>query len=251
MYIHEIDVHNTKAANQVVPFIVDIFNPNSLLDVGCGIGTWMQVFKQNGVKKIKGIDGNYVNRSHLFSHIEEDEFQALDLSRPLDIGEKFDLAICLEVAEHLPPSSASDFIGSITKHSDIVIFGAAIPGQWGQNHLNEQWTAYWIGLFNDRGYKPYDLLRPLIWDNKNVEWWYKQNILVFSKTTLQIPVNPISYQCVIHPEHFIQKSLFIDEQSKELALLKSELLLWEESNRGVRKHWVSFYKSVIKKFSAK
>ena len=249
MYIHETDVHNTKAAKEVVPIILNIFNPNAVLDVGCGIGTWLQVFKQKGVKKIKGIDGNYVNREHLFSHIDEQEFQALDLSSPFDINERFDLAICLEVAEHLPFSSANDFVESLSKHSDIIIFGAAVPGQWGQNHLNEQWTEFWIELFNNRGYKPYDLLRSLIWDNKNVEWWYKQNILVFSKTTLQLPINSISYQSVIHPEHFEQKIVFIEEQNKELATLKSELLLWEESNRGVKKHWVSFYKSIIKKFT--
>lgn len=250
MYIHETSVHNTKAAENVVPLIKELFHPSSVLDVGCGIGTWLKIFKKNGIENILGIDTQYVNKAKLFANIAKEEFLILDLSKPFDLNLKFDLIICLEVAEHLTASCADSFVDSLIKHADTIIFSAAVPGQWGQNHLNEQWIEYWIALFNDKGYKCYDLIRPLIWNNKNVEWWYKQNMIIFSKKTLQLKTKIIEYQSIIHPQHFIQKIHFIDKQLKELANAKSELRNWEESNQGVRKHWRSFCKSLLKKFSS-
>ncbi|TDQ19383.1 methyltransferase family protein [Algoriphagus boseongensis] len=248
MYIHETVVHNTRAAEQVVPEIFKYVKPTSVLDVGCGIGTWLQVVKKYGVEKIKGVDGDYVNREQLFENVLPQEFVAYDLTRPFDLQEQFDLVICLEVAEHLPPESAEDFINSLCRHSDMIIFGAAIPGQGGQNHLNEQWSEYWIKLFADNGYVVYDVIRPIIWENQSVEWWYRQNMFLFTKKTFIHNQNLPAYASVIHPEHFKQKLQYIYKQSELLQKLKNELEKWETGKMGVRKHWSTFISSIISKF---
>ena len=251
MYIHEITVHNTNAAEQTVPFIIQKFQPKSLLDVGCGIGTWLKVFKENGVVNIKGIDGNYVNREQLFNNIDEKEFQSFDLSKPFNLNERFDLLICLEVAEHLPLDSAEEFIDSLIIHADTIIFGAAVPGQWGQNHLNEQWTEYWISLFNKKGYHVYDGIRPHIWNNDKVEWWYKQNMLVFSKHPVEKNTHSPLYQSIIHPYHFDQKLKYIHQQNEVLAALKLEFYQWQQTKQGVRHHWACFLKALLNKIYKK
>lgn len=89
----------------------------------------------------------------------------------------------LEVAEHLTPARADSFVEDLTRLSDVILFSAAIPGQHGLNHVNEQWQFYWAEKFLQRDYIAVDCIRPKIWSNNSVEWWYCQNILVYVKRT--------------------------------------------------------------------
>jgi len=180
-YIHSEEVHNTSAAEIVVPLIMKTLHPVSVLDVGCGIGTWLSVFKKNNVRVIKGIDGDYIDKNLLAKYMDEQDFVPVDLSSSFNLNRKFDLVVSLEVAEHLPESSANVFVESLTRHGENILFSAAIPFQDGQNHLNEQWQSYWVEKFESRGYEVYDWLRPLIWQNEGIEMWYRQNVLFFSK----------------------------------------------------------------------
>jgi len=164
------------SAGEIVPFLCDLFNPRSVVDVGCGTGLWLSEFRRRG-KNVFGIDGDYVNRELL--RIPPDDFLAHDLTRPLPINRQFDLVLCLEVAEHLPPASAFDLVRSLVGLGNIIVFSAAIPGQGGIQHLNEQWPAYWVDLFAKCGCEWKDLIRPTIWLNERILWYYRQNMLVF------------------------------------------------------------------------
>jgi hypothetical protein len=104
-----------------------------------------------------------------------------DLKHSFEINEKFDLAMSLEVAEHLPKESAEKFIKELTLLSDVVLFSAAIPGQGGTHHINEQYPEYWAEIFKQQKYIPVDCIRPNIWNENGVEFWYKQNLLLFIK----------------------------------------------------------------------
>jgi hypothetical protein len=90
----------------------------------------------------------------------------------VELDRKYDLAICLEVAEHLPVSSAGTLVDSITRASDLILFSAAIPLQTGTHHINEQWQDYWAALFDQRGFVASDIVRPAIWGRPDVRWWY-------------------------------------------------------------------------------
>lgn len=199
-YIHDEILHNSEAARQVLPILFEIYQPKSMLDVGCGLGNWIQVAKSLGVPKITGIDGSYVNR--LLLKITEDEFVEKDLKDKFNLNQKFDLAICLEVAEHLPAESAAGLIESLTLHADVIIFSAALPGQGGQNHINEQWPDYWQKLFTKNGFEMIDFFRPKIWNNQKIERWYKQNMFL-----------------VVKKEHFLDKGM----DKLALSLIHPEL----------------------------
>lgn len=178
-YVHTELIHNTNAAKEVIPLIMERFQPRSVVDIGCGTGTWLAVFQENNVDEFIGVDGDYVDRKLL--HIPEDRFVCADLSQPFTYPRRFDLAVSLEVAEHIPEASAEAFVESLVNLSDVILFSAAVPGQGGQHHINEQWYDYWQRKFRRHGYQFHDDLRPLIWWNRNVEWWYRQNVFLVVK----------------------------------------------------------------------
>lgn len=172
------DVGSMRSARKIVPILCDWYSPASVLDVGCGTGTWLSVFKELGVKTVLGIDGPYFDSSMLL--ISPEEFQVHDLTRPLDLGRRFDLTVCLEVAEHLPESAAKTLVQSVTRASARVVFSAAIPGQGGIHHVNEHWQSYWVDLFRAHAYSADVAIRRLVWDDPEVEDFYAQNIMVLS-----------------------------------------------------------------------
>lgn len=179
-YEHTQRVHNFKAAKVIVPVLTKWFNPKSVIDVGCGIGTWLSVFKEYGVNEILGVDGDYVNREQLTIH--EANFSPKNLEQPLQLDHTYDLVISLEVAEHLSEAAAQIFVDSLSNLGNTILFSAAITAQGGQNHINEQPPKYWIQKFEEKGYQLFDVLRPMFWENLNVDWWYKQNMMLFTKS---------------------------------------------------------------------
>ena len=178
-FFDDLSPGSRTSAAALIPLVQTLTRPASVLDVGCGVGTWLAEWEVQGVTDIFGVDGEYVAESAL--QIAPEKFQAKDLRNPFSLGRRFDLVECLEVAEHLDDSYADGFIESLVSHGDTILFSAAIPGQTGNHHVNEQWPSYWIPKFAKLGYRGFDVIRPRIWANREIEVWYRQNVLIFSK----------------------------------------------------------------------
>jgi SAM-dependent methyltransferase len=176
-FYETLDAEVSRSAATVVPIVVDLMPPASVLDVGCGRGTWLSVFGRLGVADLVGVDGSHVAPGDL--EIPPASVLAHDLTRPLRLGRRFDLVVSLEVAEHLDASAASEFVGSLVAHGAAVLFSAAVPGQGGAGHVNEQWPSYWAERFAEHGYVPVDAVRPKIWTDSRVAYWYAQNMLLY------------------------------------------------------------------------
>lgn len=166
-----------KSAELILSMIREVIPFESVLDLGCGDGTWLDISNRLGSSSNKGIDGPWTNLDQLKIPREDVEIRYLDSE--IDLGRRFDLAICLEVAEHLPAQSSETIVRNLVRHSDVVLFGAAIPFQGGFRHLNERWQSYWAERFSSHGYGFFDAVRPQIWDRPDVHYWYKQNILLY------------------------------------------------------------------------
>jgi SAM-dependent methyltransferase len=173
-YTTQVTGHSAKA---VTSALFGRLRPASVLDVGCAMGMWLAAWRQAGAAEGFGLDGNYVDRSRLL--IDTACFQPAELDQPFDLGRRFDLVQCLEVAEHLPHSRAAGLVDDLTRHADIVLFSAAPPGQGGATHINEQPYGYWRELFAQRGYSLCDGVRPLIGADMKVAWWYRLNMFLF------------------------------------------------------------------------
>lgn len=166
-----------RSARTIVPMLIKHFPIRSAVDFGCGCGAWLRALEENGITDVTGYDGDYVDRSLLL--IDPTKFMSVDLQESFEIDRTFDLAISLEVAEHLPGEFAEALIRRLVRVAPAVLFSAAIPGQGGICHVNEQWQDYWRNIFKSFDFHPIDLIRPAIWGRPDIEFWYQQNIILY------------------------------------------------------------------------
>lgn len=199
----------TQAASEIIlaRLLAIIPQPASAVDLGCGVGAWLATLKEKGVSEVLGFDGPWVNRQYLA--IQQSEFTEQDLTKPLALERRFDLAISLEVAEHLPIEAADLFVGNLTSLSDFVLFSAAPPLQGGSNHINEQPIEYWQEKFQRHGYSGVDCIRPYIWNEPTIGAWYRQNVGLFVKNNRVSELsNPTSFPLLngyMHPQIYFDR----------------------------------------------
>ena len=173
---------SARSALAVLPLILSQLKITSALDVGCGAAAWLSGYQRLGVADLLGIDGDYVDRSLLM--VDAARFQPRNITQAFDLGRQFDIVQCLEVAEHVPPATSATLVDNIVRHSKCVLFSAAVPGQGGEDHINERSYAYWRDLFAERGYRLFDFVRPPIQQNSEIESWYRYNLLFFVHDSL-------------------------------------------------------------------
>ena len=196
-YDHSKNIHTLSGPRSALRQLLSTEMPKSMLDVGCGTGTWLRVALDLGVTDVFGIDGVDVPSQTLL--VNPMCFQRRDLTAPVDLGRKFDVVLCLEVAEHLDAEFGPVLIEALTRHSNRVLFSAACPGQPGQHHVNCQWPQYWQELFNQQGFVCDDSLRWQIWSERAVEPWYRQNLFSAFKDKSKAG-KEARILSVIHPE---------------------------------------------------
>jgi SAM-dependent methyltransferase len=119
----------------------------SVIDLGCGPGTYLLPFIAAGCWGL-GVDAEPAAGGQL----PEGCFRQLDLRRPLPKLGRFDLALCIEVGEHLQAEFAGPLVANVAACAEVVFWSAAHPGQGGQHHHHEQPPEYWEALFSRHGY---------------------------------------------------------------------------------------------------
>jgi len=232
---------NRISAKSIFNLLFKHYKPQSVLDVGCGIGTWLSIARELGVKDIRGIEGPWIDQSQL--RIEAEHITIQDLEQPFNLNRSFDLVISLEVAEHLPPAVANTFISSLVAHGNIILFSAAIPYQGGHNHINEQFPLYWDNLFAKFNFIPLDFIRGQIWNNKDILWWLRQNILLFIRRNIAIEhpvfqnyINSFTPLSIVHPDVYMSRlqmyQQIIQQCQQFLEIFSKDGLYTVKSNNG-------------------
>lgn len=196
-YNHTANTHSTSGAQAALSVLLGNHRPASMLDVGCGIGTWLWAAQRLGIADVFGVDGVDVPDVSLL--VSKRLFARHDLLKPLRLGRRFEMVLCLEVAEHLEPEASEVLIASLTEHAETIFFSAASPGQPGQHHINCQWPSYWQTIFNARGFACDDAARWRVWTDHRIEHWYRQNLFCARKDESYAGSEP-RIAPVIHPD---------------------------------------------------
>lgn len=219
------------AAMKILSIVTDglSITQDSIVDIGCGVGTWLKVGKENfGFQRAVGIDGSYVPKKYL--QISKEEFVPANLENysvnkilKINNNHKFSIAISMEVAEHITPKKrgAVLFVEKLCALSDIICFSAALPEQGGDAHVNERRLSYWKNIFEQFGYEIYDVIRPSIWNDKKIPVWYRSNAVIFYNIKAEktfnkdnIHIKPIID--VVHPDMFEKKVRELKRQNELL-----------------------------------
>ena len=200
-----------RSAKLVLSLLHEKFKFASVVDLGCGRGTWLRASLDLGALRVLGYDGIW-NEGKVYPNID---FISCDLENVDTDDEKFDLAISLEVAEHLPEKNADQFIDALVKKSDVIVFASAFTRQLGTKHINEQFPSYWAEKFENRGYYPIDFFRPKIWGDTNIESCYRQNTFLYVREGNELLHNTLGgndflqgykYMDCMHPEIYLERS---------------------------------------------
>jgi len=174
-------VENFSSARKIVPIVLDLIGtPKSVVDLGGGTGAWCTVFKECGVSTVTCIDDARIQPQDLL--VEPQEFIGCDFSAALPAAVRSDLALSLEVAEHLKEEMADAIVRFLTESSDVVLFSGAIPGQPNRSHVNEKPPLFWKRLFEQRGFSRLDVVRPKIIADTTISYWYRQNLFLFANS---------------------------------------------------------------------
>ncbi len=195
-------------ARAVVPILTELTACRSVLDLGCGTGTWLHEFQELGITDLMGVDGPYVQDENL--EIPLEKFVRCDLQNEdaIPVTRTFDLALCLEVAEHLTAQRGLVLVETLAKAAPYVCFSAAIPHQDGTGHISGQWQDYWVKMFEKFGFVAFDVVRPHLWEKPEISYWYAQNIILYVRRDVAAANERLSVSPLKHPISIVHPQLF-------------------------------------------
>lgn len=206
-----------RAAERILPIVIAIVDVTSIIDVGCGPGSWLDVARQMGVSTLTGVEGEWASEWFDDDRVRSGGFDLVlaNLEDELRPTATFDLAICIEVVEHLSPERGESFVADLCRCAGHVLFGAAIPGQKGPNHLNTRWPSYWAECFAAHDYLPLDVVQARVWGDDDLLVHYRQNPLLFVRKdlydravgrALEMAPPPLASLDRVHPSLFTLRS---------------------------------------------
>ena len=183
-FFSEGETFKKDSAGKVAEIINKHVTFNSVFDIGCGMGIYLEEFHRLG-KEVLGCDFS-VDGLKLTSK-QFTAFQA-DATKPITLNRKFDLLICFEVAEHIQKKHSRQLDTNCTQNSDTVLFTAAPVGQGGVGHINERPNGFWIDLFVEQGFALQKELTQQMraqMKTENVVFWIADNLMLFNRAKVQ------------------------------------------------------------------
>lgn len=174
-------MHSPNLSDWIINFLKD-YKDTQVYDFGCGLGDYLKELKDNGFKKLKGIEGDPIKTDHTF------EIMTLDLTTPFQLEEKGNV-ICLEVGEHIPAEYENTFLENIKNHCDkYLILSWAIRNQGGHGHVNELDNEEVIDKITNLGFKfldetTLDVRRALETVRVPADrcYYFKSTVMIFEK----------------------------------------------------------------------
>lgn len=172
-----------RSAGRIADSILNEFKVGCVIDVGCGTGAMLEALSDRGCD-VFGLE--YSEAALKYCHTRRLNVTKFNLERDVFTDNRvFDIAVSMEVAEHLPETVADRYVDFLTRLSPVTVFTAAPPGQGGKDHVNEQPPSYWITKFQQRGFEYAEELSKRWRENwqaeGDVQDWYYQNLMIFRR----------------------------------------------------------------------
>ncbi len=187
--------------------VSEYFQISSLIDVGCGKGFLISAFSEVGAK-VRGVEGPWIKEVGSYHDLTDYIFHDLETPLEKSSGEKFDLCVSLEVAEHLSPEREKSFVAELCQLSDVVLFSAAIPTQGGVGHVNCRWQGEWAQDFAALGFRCFDPFRNRLAAIPDVLPWFTQNLLLFVKVGAEVPEELSHHEIQAKSASYVRPYLF-------------------------------------------
>ena len=176
-----------ESAKRILSFVRRFLPFESVLDVGCGTGTWLSVAQEQGIERLFGVDGPWLDPKNF--ELDAALYRRVDLSQALDLRQRFDLVCCLEVAADIPAEFEDVLIGTLMRHGDTILFSSAVKTQHHKPHVNKRWQSYWVKKFADRSFEAFDIIRPHLWSEEVIGAHYRQNCILFARGEAAIEID--------------------------------------------------------------
>jgi len=171
----------TRSAVSIANVIVDTINPCSVFDIGCGNGIFISELNKRGID-VLGCDSS---KAAIRTSCKNVTIFAADVTNPIMLNRKYDLVMCVEVAEHIHKKYSDQLIANCINNGERILFTSAPPGQGGIGHINEQPYEFWITKFNKFGFVHDEKMTLCLKEkmrSKKVIWWITENIMYLRKS---------------------------------------------------------------------
>jgi SAM-dependent methyltransferase len=148
-YYQALNREEAPQAQALAQALTDLYHPKSVIDLGCGTGLYLEPFDCDK----GGVDISETAFDDQVRRIDRRLLGLDDLTIPRTVYLQYDLALCLEVVEHIGAEHADNLVGNLYQYADTIVMTAAPPGQAGLNHVNCQPQPYWEEKFSAHGFK--------------------------------------------------------------------------------------------------
>ena len=156
-----------------------LYKPAVVADVGCNSGLYLEGFRDAGCQ-VMGFDCD--DEALALAAVPVTKIDITSF-KPIDF--RADMALCLEVLEHIPAEKEDAALLNLCTVSDTIIFSAAVPGQGGDGHINCQPKQHWIDKFEELGFRAAEAEAEYILAQLNgypgIMGWLRNNLIVFHR----------------------------------------------------------------------
>jgi hypothetical protein len=198
-YFEKIQTEESLQAFRLERILYDLYKPRSVIDWGCANGLYLEPFMTEDGCEVLGIENSPVAIEMKHPDIRILQF---DMTKKTFIkvppvleddpaaqiigpdSKKYDMALCIEVLEHLEEKDANTAIDNICRSSDRLVVSVAREWQTGPGHLNLKPIEYWIQKFGWQGFRVDNTatldVRERMGDGYHLGW-ITNNLLILEK----------------------------------------------------------------------